>query len=114
MLDNFQSLVYFLPETILTVTILAILAIDLLAGKPNLKRTAWLSILGLAASLAATVATMDGNARGHAAVDDILERRLRRAAVAPFEAAEDVAHDRDGLERQERDQQIRRRRHQEH
>ena len=43
MLDNFQSLVYFLPETILAVTILAILAIDLLAGKPNLKRTAWLS-----------------------------------------------------------------------
>src|SRR5258706_14988899 len=64
MLDNFQSLVYFLPETILTVTILAILTIDLLAGKPNLKRTAWLSIAGLVASLTATIATMDGNARG--------------------------------------------------
>jgi NADH-quinone oxidoreductase subunit N len=64
MLDNFQSLVYFLPETILAVAILAILTIDLVAGKPNLKRTAWLSLLGLGASMVATLATMDGNARG--------------------------------------------------
>src|SRR5262249_15030145 len=64
MLDNFQSLVYFLPETILTVTILAILTVDLLAGQPNLKRTAGLALAGLGASFIATVATMDGNARG--------------------------------------------------
>jgi NADH-quinone oxidoreductase subunit N len=64
MLDNFQSLVYFLPETILTVAILAILTVDLLAGQPNLKRTAGLALAGLGASFIATVATMDGNARG--------------------------------------------------
>jgi NADH-quinone oxidoreductase subunit N len=64
MLDNFQSLVYFLPETVLTVTILAILTIDLVAGKPNLRRTAMLSLAGIVASLIATIATMDGNARG--------------------------------------------------
>ena len=38
-LDNFQSLIYFLPETLLTVAILAILTIDLVIGRPSLKRT---------------------------------------------------------------------------
>src|SRR5438093_10854592 len=64
LLDNFKSLLYFLPETVLTITILAILTIDLIAGRPSLKRTAGLAIAGLVGSLIATVATMDGNTRG--------------------------------------------------
>jgi hypothetical protein len=47
-LDNFQSLLYFLPETLLSVAVLAILAIDLVVGKPNLRRTAFIATGGLA------------------------------------------------------------------
>ena len=64
LLDNFQSLVYFLPETLLGATILAILILDLIAGRPRLQRSSVISLLGLAASLVATVATMDGQKRG--------------------------------------------------
>jgi NADH-quinone oxidoreductase subunit N len=64
LLDNVQSLVYFLPETVLTVAILAILVIDLVAGRPDLKRTAGIALTGIVGSLIATVATMDGQARG--------------------------------------------------
>ncbi len=62
MLDNFQSLVYFLPETILSLAVLVIIALDLIAGKPNLRRSALLTLLACAAAGVATVATMDSHA----------------------------------------------------
>ena len=64
MLDNFQSILYFLPETLLSVAVLVILAADLISGRPSLKRSAFITLGALAASLVATLATMDGNARG--------------------------------------------------
>jgi NADH-quinone oxidoreductase subunit N len=65
MLDNFQSLVYFLPETILSLTVLAIISVDLAVGRANLRRTAGIAMAGLAATAIATLATMDGHqARG--------------------------------------------------
>jgi len=59
MLDNFQSLSYFWPETILSLAVLVILSADLVAGRPNLRRTAGLSIVALVLSLVATLVKMD-------------------------------------------------------
>jgi NADH-quinone oxidoreductase subunit N len=61
-LDNFQSLRYFLPESILSITVLAIIVIDLIAGKPNLRRSAVLTLLGIGAAAVATIATMNAHA----------------------------------------------------
>ncbi len=55
MLDNVQSLSHFLPETILSVTILALLLVDLIVGKPNLKRSAMIASVGLGATLLAVI-----------------------------------------------------------
>src|SRR5690349_11291721 len=62
MLDNFHSLTYFLPEIILSVAVLAILTVDLVAGKQSLKRTAGISLVALAAAAVAALAQWDGNA----------------------------------------------------
>jgi NADH-quinone oxidoreductase subunit N len=59
MLDNFQSLPYFWPETILSLAVLLILTVDLIAGRPNLRRTAGLSIASLVLALIVTIAKMD-------------------------------------------------------
>ena len=47
MLDNVQSLQYFLPESILSIAILAILTVDLVVLKPSLKRSAYLTFVAL-------------------------------------------------------------------
>ena len=57
---------------------------------------------------------VDHRARGDAAVDQVLERRLARAPVVAQEAGQDVRGEADELERQVGHQQVRRRRHQEH
>ena len=62
MLDNFASLKYFLPETILSVAVLVILTADLIAGKPSIKRSGGLSLLAIVLALVATFARMDQNA----------------------------------------------------
>jgi NADH-quinone oxidoreductase subunit N len=59
LLDNFQSLAYFWPETILSLTILLIITVDLIAGKPNLRRTSMLALLGLVGAAVAVIAKMD-------------------------------------------------------
>jgi NADH-quinone oxidoreductase subunit N len=59
MLNNVESLKYFLPETILSVAVLVILVADLIAGRPNLKRTAGISLGALALALVATLSKMD-------------------------------------------------------
>jgi len=61
-LDNFQSLKYFLPETILSIAVLVIISVDLIAGRANLRRTAALTLLGVAGAAVATIATMDSHA----------------------------------------------------
>ncbi len=63
-LDNVQSLRYFAPELILSVGILAILVADLVVGKPDRKRSFGVAAVSLAIALVATLATMDGRARG--------------------------------------------------
>jgi NADH-quinone oxidoreductase subunit N len=63
-LDNYQSLRDFLPETILSLTVLVVLTVDLIAGKPNLRRTALLTLAGIAGAFIATLATMRGAPRG--------------------------------------------------
>src|SRR5258707_1283600 len=63
-LDNVASLRYFAPELLLSAGVLLILLADLLAGRPSRHRSAGLAIVSLVAALIATVATMDGNARG--------------------------------------------------
>jgi NADH-quinone oxidoreductase subunit N len=59
MLDNFQSLQFFWPASILSVAVLVIITVDLIAGKPNLRRTAGLSIASLVLALLVTLAKMD-------------------------------------------------------
>jgi NADH-quinone oxidoreductase subunit N len=50
-LDNFQSLAFFLPETILSLAVLGILTIDLIDGKPNLRRSAIAATVSLLLAL---------------------------------------------------------------
>jgi NADH-quinone oxidoreductase subunit N len=59
MLDNFQSLSYFWPETILSLAVLVILTVDIVVGRPSLRRTAFLSIASLVIAMAVTLAKMD-------------------------------------------------------
>ncbi len=61
LLDNFKSLAFFWPETILSIGILAIITIDLIAGKPSLKRSGALALLTLAGSAVAVILKMDTN-----------------------------------------------------
>lgn len=64
MLDNVASLKYFTPELVLSVGILAILVIDLLAGRPSRQRSFLVTIVTLAVTAVATISTMDGEKRG--------------------------------------------------
>ena len=64
MLDNVASLKYFLPETILSIGVLAILFVDLLAKAPSRHRAGGIALGSLGAALLATFITMDGVPRG--------------------------------------------------
>lgn len=64
MLDNAHSLGAFLPETILAAAALLVLAVDLVAGRPSLRRAAALTLAALALAFAATLATGRGPGRG--------------------------------------------------
>ena len=57
---------------------------------------------------------VEHHARGDAAVDDVLQRRLVRLAISAAEAGEDVADERDGLDGQVDGEQVARARHQVH
>jgi NADH-quinone oxidoreductase subunit N len=63
-LDNMASMKYFAPELILSLGVLAILAADLLVGKPNRNRSAGIAMATIVGTLIATLATMDGVSRG--------------------------------------------------
>ncbi|MFI5289490.1 MAG: NADH-quinone oxidoreductase subunit N [Polyangia bacterium] len=62
MLDNFQSLGYFLPEIILSVAVLAIITIDVIAGRPSLKRSAGITLGALGLAFVAVLVKWNGDA----------------------------------------------------
>ena len=64
MLDNAHSLGPFLPATIVSLAVFAILAIDLVAGKPSNARATLLTLVALAAAAVATRVTADPAGRG--------------------------------------------------
>src|SRR5262245_49435741 len=64
LLDNFESLRYFWPESILSIAVLLIITIDLVAGRPNRMRSAILTLLGVGGALAATLTTAGHAPRG--------------------------------------------------
>jgi NADH-quinone oxidoreductase subunit N len=64
MLDNAHSLRPFLPQTIVSVTVVAVLTLDLIAGRPSRARATVVTLLGLAAATVALLLTGDPDGRG--------------------------------------------------
>src|SRR5205809_1181707 len=64
MLDNVASLRYFLPETMVSRGVLAILCADLVAKRPSRMRSGAIAIASLVAALVATFAELGGPPRG--------------------------------------------------
>src|SRR4051812_44693692 len=64
MLDNVASLKYFLPETILSIGVLAILTVDLVARKPDRMRAGAMAIGSIVLALIATFALAGHSPRG--------------------------------------------------
>ena len=64
MADNAHSLGAFLPEMILAAAALVVLAVDLIAGRPSLRRAAALTLAALALAFGVTLATLGGEGRG--------------------------------------------------